>query len=191
MLDLFKETAEVNDIPEAKNLMISNGMIEFRNVSFNYVPEKSVLTNINFVVPAGQSVALVGPSGGGKSTIVRLLFRFYDPSEGDILIDGQNIKLVTQTSLRKAIGVVPQDTVLFNDTIKFVTNIYICTYIMRNFIISLSGFLTRNRYNILYGKIGAEEELVFKAAEGACIHEKIMSFPDRYDTKVCLFDFIK
>lgn len=120
MLDLFKETAEVTDVPGAKNLMISNGVIEFRNVSFSYVPEKSVLSNISFVVPAGQSVALVGPSGGGKSTIVRLLFRFYDPSAGNIFIDGQNIKLVAQTSLRKAVGVVPQDTVLFNDTIKLV-----------------------------------------------------------------------
>jgi len=104
-----------------------------------------------------SSVALVGPSGGGKSTIVRLLFRFYDPTQGEIFIDGQNIKRVAQTSLRKTVGVVPQDTVLFNDTIK---------------------------YNIIYGRIGAEEVQMFKAAQAACIHDKVMTFPDRYDTKV-------
>jgi len=157
MLDLFKEVAEVKDVPDAPDLNVTNGVVEFRNVNFSYVPEKQILNNVSFVVPAGSSVALVGPSGGGKSTIIRLLFRFYDPTVGDIFIDGQNIKKVAQTSLRKAVGVVPQDTVLFNDTIK---------------------------YNILYGRIGAEEEHMFKASQAACIHDKIMTFPDRYDSKV-------
>lgn len=118
MLDLFKETAEVKDSEGAKDITVINGVIEFRNVNFSYVPEKQILNNVSFVVPAGQSVALVGPSGGGKSTIIRLLFRFYDPTSGDIFIDGQNLKLITQSSLRKSVGVVPQDTVLFNQTIK-------------------------------------------------------------------------
>jgi len=119
-MDIFKEDQEVKDSAEAKSLEVKTGNIEFRDVHFSYVPEKSVINGVSFTVPAGKTVALVGPSGAGKSSIVRLLFRFYDPSSGDILIDGQSIKEVTQKSLRKAIGVVPQDTVLFNDTIKLV-----------------------------------------------------------------------
>jgi len=115
------------------------------------------LKNVSFVVPAGKSVALVGPSGGGKTSIIRLLFRFYDPLSGDIFIDGQNIRLITQQSLRKAIGVVPQDTVLFNDSIK---------------------------YNILYGKVGSTDRQMMDSAKMAHIHDKIATFPERYDTVV-------
>ncbi|ODM99680.1 ATP-binding cassette sub-family B member 6, mitochondrial [Orchesella cincta] len=157
MLDLFKEEEEVKDAKDARDLIINSGVIEFRNVCFSYIPEKTVLKNVSFCVPAGQSVALVGPSGGGKTSIIRLLFRFYDPVSGDIFIDGQNIKVITQQSLRKTIGVVPQDTVLFNDSIK---------------------------YNILYGKVGSTEHQMFEAARCAHIHDRIASFPERYDTAV-------
>ena len=118
MLDLFKEEQEVVDAPGAKALQIKNGAIEFRNVSFNYLPEREILKNISFTVPPGTTAALVGQTGSGKTSILRLLFRFYDPSSGAILVDGQNIQEVTQNSLRQSIGVVPQDTVLFNDSIQ-------------------------------------------------------------------------
>lgn len=157
MFDLLKEEEEVVDAPGSAALLTAGGGIEFNNVNFGYTPEKIVLKNINFVVPAGKTVAIVGPSGGGKSTIVRLLFRFYDVQSGSILIDGQNIKLVTQQSLRQAIGVVPQDTVLFNNTIY---------------------------YNIEYGKIGANADEVYEAARMSDIHDRILGFPDRYETKV-------
>lgn len=157
MFDLLKEDEEVIDAPGAASLLCAGGAIEFSNVSFGYSPEKLVLRNVNFAVPAGKTVAIVGPSGAGKSTIVRLLFRFYDVQSGAILIDGQNIKLVQQQSLRKAIGVVPQDTVLFNNTIF---------------------------YNIEYGKIGSSCDEVYEAARMADMHERILSFPDRYETKV-------
>lgn len=157
MLDLFKEEEEVQDAPGAHDLIVKSGVLEFRNVCFSYLPEKPVLKNVSFVVPAGKSVALVGPSGGGKTSIIRLLFRFYDPISGDIFIDGQNVKVITQQSLRKAIGVVPQDTVLFNESIK---------------------------YNIMYGKVGSGERPMMEAAKCACIHDKILTFPERYDTAV-------
>lgn len=157
MFDLLREGEEVIDAPGASSLLCSSGRIEFSNVSFGYTPEKLVLRNINFTIPSGKTVAIVGPSGAGKSTVVRLLFRFYDVMSGAILIDGQNIKLVQQESLRKSIGVVPQDTVLFNNTIY---------------------------YNIEYGKIGAGADEVYEAARNSDIHERILSFPDRYDTKV-------
>lgn len=118
MLDLFKEPQEVIDPPNAPLLIVKRGQIDFNNVTFGYTPERVILKNISFTVPAGKTVALVGPTGSGKSTIVRLLFRFYDVDEGAILIDGQNLKTVQQESVRKAIGVVPQDITLFNNTIK-------------------------------------------------------------------------
>jgi len=119
MFDLMNITPDVRDAPDAKDLVLINGQVEFRNVTFSYQPERIVLQNVSFVVPPGKTLALVGPSGSGKSTIVRLLFRFFDVDSGSIIIDDQNIQQVTQTSLRKAIGVVPQDTVLFNNSIKY------------------------------------------------------------------------
>uniref|UniRef100_A0A6M2DCA8 ATP-binding cassette sub-family B member 6 n=1 Tax=Xenopsylla cheopis TaxID=163159 RepID=A0A6M2DCA8_XENCH len=157
MFDLMREEQEVVDIPNAKELTIKNGGIEFSDVSFSYTPERRVLKNISFLVPPGKTVALVGPSGSGKSTIIRLLFRFYDVEGGVILIDGQNIKSIKQDSLRRAIGVVPQDTVLFNNTIK---------------------------YNINYGRVDAPDTDVIIAAKNADIHERILSFPDGYETQV-------
>ena len=119
------EEVEVVDAPNALPLMALKGKIDFRNVGFSYggtgPDAKPVLQGINFTVEAGQTVAIVGPTGAGKTTLMRLLFRFYDPSEGDVFFDNQNIRYVTQESLRKAIGVVPQDTTLFNDTIGYVT----------------------------------------------------------------------
>ncbi|KAG4075106.1 hypothetical protein HA402_013501 [Bradysia odoriphaga] len=157
MFDLMRETQEVIDAPGAGGLAVVRGGIDFSNVTFGYTPERFVLKNVSFNVPPGKTLALVGPSGAGKSTIVRLLFRFYDVDSGAILVDGQNIKTVTQDSLRRAIGVVPQDTVLFNNTIK---------------------------YNIQYGRIDAAESDVITAARNADIHEKIMGFPEKYDTQV-------
>ncbi|KAL7297876.1 hypothetical protein TKK_0008899 [Trichogramma kaykai] len=157
MFDLLRERQEVVDIPNAIPLIADKGQVEFSNVSFAYTPERVVLRNVSFIVPAGKTVALVGASGAGKSTIMRLLFRFYDVDEGAITIDGQNIKHVKQDTLRKAIGVVPQDTVLFNNTIK---------------------------YNIQYGKIDAPEADIIAAAKNADIHERILSFPESYETQV-------
>ena len=126
-------------------------------MDFSYDAKTTALAKISFKVPAGQTYALVGSSGGGKSTVMRLCFRFYDVTTGKILVDGVDIRDVTQSSLRKAIGVVPQDTVLFNDTIK---------------------------YNISYGKLDATEEEVIQAAKAAQIHDKILTFPEGYGTKV-------
>lgn len=122
MFDLMNIQPDVKDVPNAKDLEINNGLVEFNNVTFSYQPERLVLKNISFVVSPGKTLALVGPSGSGKTTIVRLLFRFYDVDSGSIMIDNQNIQLVTQSSLRKEIGVVPQDTVLFNNSIKCVNS---------------------------------------------------------------------
>ncbi|KAH8382638.1 hypothetical protein KR009_004511 [Drosophila setifemur] len=157
MFDLLREEEEIVDAPGCSPLLTAGGSIEFSNVTFGYSPEKMVLRNVSFTVPAGKTVAIVGPSGAGKSTLMRLLFRFYDVQTGAILIDGQNIKLVQQQSLRQAIGVVPQDTVLFNNTVF---------------------------YNIEYAKLGASADAVYEAARAADIHEKILSFPDSYETKV-------
>lgn len=157
MFELLNEEEEIKDIPGAKALELKEGKIEFKNVEFHYNPAKPILKKISFLVPPGQTFALVGHSGSGKSTIVRLLFRFYDVQSGTIKIDNQDISLVTQSSLRQSIGVVPQDTVLFNNDI---------------------------RYNIRYGRYESEESEIRNAAAAADIHERILSFPNGYDTLV-------
>ena len=157
MFALLHEPAEIVDQPGAKPLRVKKGEIKFENVSFAYDPERPILKNVSFEVPAGKMVAIVGPSGAGKSTISRILFRFYDISRGKVLIDGQNIKDVTQASLRAAIGMVPQDTVLFNDTIE---------------------------YNIRYGKPDVSPAEVREAARLAQIHEFIVTLPQGYDALV-------
>ncbi|PRP80106.1 ABC transporter B family protein [Planoprotostelium fungivorum] len=147
----------VQEKEDAKKLEIKGGRIELKNVTFGYNENKDILRNLSFTAPAGKKTAIVGTSGSGKSTILRLLYRFYEPKEGDILIDGQNIKDVTTDSLRRSVGVIPQDTVLFNDTIF---------------------------YNIAYGNIDATREEVISAAKKAHIHEAILRMPDGYDTIV-------
>ncbi|KAH7677634.1 Cadmium-transporting ATPase protein [Dioscorea alata] len=156
MFQLLEEKAEIRD-ENAKPLLLSGGTIEFDNVHFGYVKERKILDGVSFVVPAGKSIAIVGSSGSGKSTILRLLYRFFDSDSGNIKIDGQNIQLVTLESLRKCIGVVPQDTVLFNDTIF---------------------------HNICYGWLSATKEEVFEAAKCAAIHDTVMNFPEKYTTIV-------
>ncbi|MBZ9887170.1 ABC transporter ATP-binding protein/permease [Mesorhizobium sp. BR1-1-3] len=157
MFDLLDVPQEIVDKPDARPLAVSAGKVEFRDVHFSYDPNRKILKGISFEVPAGKTVAIVGPSGAGKSTISRLLFRFYDVQGGQVLIDGQDIRDVTQESLRGAIGMVPQDTVLFNDTIA---------------------------YNIRYGRIGASEEDMRKAAELAQIGPFIERLPDGYKSMV-------
>ena len=157
MFALLHEPAEIVDRPGAKTLRVRKGEIKFENVSFAYDPERPILKNVSFEVPTGKMVAIVGPSGAGKSTISRILFRFYEISRGKVLIDGQNIRDVTQASLRAAIGMVPQDTVLFNDTIE---------------------------YNIRYGKPDASSAEVREAARLAQIHEFIVTLPQGYDSLV-------
>ena len=157
MFALLHEPSEIVDRPGAKPLRVKDGRIEFKNVSFAYDPERPVLNNVSFEVPAGKMVAIVGASGAGKSTISRILFRFYEVSGGKVLIDGQDIRDVTQESLRAAIGMVPQDTVLFNDTIE---------------------------YNIRYGKPDAKQAEVREAARLAQIHDFIVSTPQGYNALV-------
>ncbi|HWI86974.1 MAG TPA: ABC transporter ATP-binding protein/permease [Sphingomonas sp.] len=157
MFKLVDTPEEVTDIPQAPALVAQGGAVRFENVDFDYDPERRILKQIDFAVPAGGTLAVVGPSGAGKSTLARLLFRFYDVTGGRILIDGQDIAKVNQASLRRAIGIVPQDTVLFNDTIG---------------------------YNIAYGREGAGQAEVEAAARGAAIHDFIASLPDGYATKV-------
>ncbi|MER8437552.1 ABC transporter ATP-binding protein/permease [Mesorhizobium sp. M1312] len=157
MFDLLDVPQEIVDKPGAEPLVVGAGKVEFRDVQFSYDPNRKILKGISFEVPAGKTVAIVGPSGAGKSTISRLLFRFYDIQGGKILIDGQDIRDVTQESLRAAIGMVPQDTVLFNDTIA---------------------------YNIRYGRVDASEEDVRKAAELAQIGPFIERLPDGYRSMV-------
>uniref|UniRef100_A0A4W6G528 ATP-binding cassette sub-family B member 6 n=1 Tax=Lates calcarifer TaxID=8187 RepID=A0A4W6G528_LATCA len=157
MFTLFEEEEEVKDEVNAGNLLYKLGKVEFENVYFSYISGKEILQDVSFTVLPGQTVALVGPSGSGKSTIIRLLFRFYNIQGGCIRIDGQDISKVKQTSLRAHIGVVPQDTVLFNDNI---------------------------RDNIRYGRITASDQEVEEAAIAADIHDKIMTFPEGYDTQV-------
>ena len=157
MFDLLDVKQEVTDAPDAKPLIVKEGEIRFNHVEFSYDTNRQILKDIDFSVPAGKTVAIVGPSGAGKSTISRLLFRFYDVQKGSITIDGQDIRSVTQKSLRNAIGMVPQDTVLFNDTIA---------------------------YNIRYGRPDASDEEVKKAAEMAQIGDFIAQLPDGYQSMV-------
>lgn len=157
MFDLLDVKQEVTDAPDAKPLIVKEGEIRFNHVEFSYDTNRQILKDIDFSVPAGKTVAIVGPSGAGKSTISRLLFRFYDVQKGSITIDGQDIRSVTQKSLRHAIGMVPQDTVLFNDTIA---------------------------YNIRYGRPDASDEEVKKAAEMAQIGDFIAQLPDGYQSMV-------
>ncbi|MDF1619419.1 ABCB family ABC transporter ATP-binding protein/permease [Pseudothioclava nitratireducens] len=157
MFDLLHQPAEIEDKPGADVLKVQGGAVEFDKVEFAYDPTRPILKGISLSVPAGQTVALVGPSGSGKSTIGRLMFRFYDVTGGAVRIDGQDLRDVTQDSLHAAIGVVPQDTVLFNDSI---------------------------RYNIAYGRDGASEDEIVAAAKAAKIHDFIVSLPEGYDTAV-------
>jgi ATP-binding cassette subfamily B protein len=157
MFALLGEGPEIEDKPGAKPLVVAQGTIRFENVSFSYEPDRRILDNVSFEVPAGRMVAIVGPSGAGKSTISRILFRFYDIEAGRVTIDGQDIRDVTQASLRAAIGVVPQDTVLFNDTVL---------------------------YNIRYGRVDASDKEIREAAELAQIDEFIRSLPAGYATMV-------
>ncbi|KAJ5779749.1 ABC transporter integral membrane type 1 [Penicillium paradoxum] len=158
LFNLQKVNVTIQERPNAKPLQLTQGgQIRFENVTFGYHPDRPILKNATFTIPAGQKFAIVGPSGCGKSTILRLLFRFYDVQSGRILIDGQDVRDVTLESLRKAIGVVPQDTPLFNDTIA---------------------------HNIRYGRINASDEEVRRAAERAHIHKLIEGLPDGYDTAV-------
>ena len=154
---LVDEKTDVADASDAKPLRHEGGVIEFQDVSFSYEANRTILKNINLAVDAGTTTAIVGPTGSGKSTISRLLLRFYDPQAGRILIDGQDLRELTQHSLREAIGVVPQDTVLFNDTIY---------------------------YNIAYGNPKANEDQVLAAAEAAQLDDFIQRLPDRYQTLV-------
>ncbi|WP_439141770.1 ABCB family ABC transporter ATP-binding protein/permease [Pseudooctadecabacter sp.] len=157
MFTLLEQPAEVNDRDGAKPLDVSGGEVVFENVYFGYDAERPILKGVDLAVPAGQTVAIVGSSGSGKSTIGRLLFRFYDVNDGAICIDGQDVRDVTQDSLHDQIGVVPQDTVLFNDTI---------------------------RYNIAYGRDGASFDEIVAAAKAAKIHDFIEGLPDGYETTV-------
>ncbi len=157
MFQLMDTAVEVQDRPGATALAITRPTVTFDNVVFGYDPDRTILHGLSFHVPAGRHIAIVGPSGAGKSTIARLLFRFYDPWSGRILIDGQDISEVTQASVRAAIGIVPQDSVLFNDTVG---------------------------YNIAYGRAGATDEDVLAAAQGAAILPFIEKLPKGFDTEV-------
>jgi ATP-binding cassette subfamily B protein len=157
MFTLMEREREIADLPGAQPLAVQGADLRFDHVNFAYDPARPILQDISFTIPAGKTVAVVGPSGSGKSTLARLLFRFYDVKQGRILIDGQDIKQVTQSSVRQAIGIVPQDTVLFNDTVA---------------------------YNIAYGQPGASQAQVEEAARAAHIHGFISATPKGYDTMV-------
>ena len=157
MFTLLNENREVEDAPDARSLGLQAGRVEFRNVAFSYDPDRQILSDVSFEIPPGDTVAVVGASGAGKSTLSRLLFRFYDVASGSIAIDGQDIRSVTQASLRACIGIVPQDTVLFNDSIY---------------------------YNIAYGRPEATRDEVLQAAQSAHIHAFIESLPQGYNTVV-------
>jgi ATP-binding cassette, subfamily B, heavy metal transporter len=157
MFTLLEREREIADAPGAQDLQVSQGVVRFENVNFAYDPDRPILHDVSFEIPPGKTVAVVGPSGAGKSTLARLLYRFYDVGGGRITIDGQDIREVTQTSLRQQIGIVPQDTVLFNDTVE---------------------------YNIAYGRPGAGRAEVEAAARAAHIHAFISATPKGYDTMV-------
>ncbi|HXS49198.1 MAG TPA: ABC transporter ATP-binding protein/permease [Sphingomicrobium sp.] len=157
MWNLVDTPAEVTDAPDAKPLQVTRGNVRFENVHFGYEPAREILKGLDLDIPAGTSCAIVGPSGAGKSTIARLLYRFYDPTSGRILIDGQDIECVTQKSLRASIGIVPQDTVLFNDTIG---------------------------YNIGYGREHSDQQQIEAAARGAAIDRFIAVLPEGYESMV-------
>ena len=157
MFKLLDVSADVKDAPGAQPLRPGPGAVEFDGVTFAYDPRRTILEDVSFSVPPGKRVAIVGASGAGKSTISRLLFRFYDVSGGAVRIDGQDIRDVTQASVRASIGIVPQDTVLFNDTIY---------------------------YNIAYGRASASPAEIEEAARFARIHDFIMASPDGYQTMV-------
>jgi ATP-binding cassette subfamily B protein len=157
MFALLGENVEVEDAPDARPLAVGRGEVAFRDVVFGYGPDRTILDGVSFTVPAGKRLAIVGPSGAGKSTISRLLFRYYDVSAGSVEIDGEDVREVTQASLRAAIGIVPQDTVLFNDTIY---------------------------HNIAYGRPSASKEEVERAARLARIHDFVTGLPDGYASKV-------
>jgi ATP-binding cassette subfamily B protein len=157
MFGLLSRHREVDDVPTAPALAVREGTVRFENVDFAYDPARPILHGVSFEIPAGKTVAVVGASGAGKSTMARLMFRFYDVTGGRITIDGQDIRQVTQGSLRAAIGIVPQDTVLFNDTVE---------------------------YNIAYGRPGATREQVEAAARAAHIHDFIASTPQGYGAMV-------
>jgi len=157
MFALLDVPAEVRDAPDAVSLALGAGEIRFEDVRFGYRPDREILKGVSFTVPPGRMLAIVGPTGAGKSTISRLLFRFYDVTGGRVLVDGQDVRGLSQQSLRAAIGVVPQDTVLFNDTI---------------------------RYNIAYGRPGASDAEIENAARLAQVHDFVMRLPDGYATRV-------
>jgi ATP-binding cassette subfamily B protein len=157
MFSLLDTPAEVTDAPDAKPLDVRGGHVRFEGVHFGYEPEREILKGLSFDAPPGTRLAIVGPSGAGKSTIARLLYRFYDPTAGRICVDGQDIAHVTQASLREAIGIVPQDTVLFNDTIG---------------------------YNIGYGIEDATQAQVEEAAKGAAIDRFVQVLPEKYESLV-------
>jgi ATP-binding cassette subfamily B protein len=157
MFSLAAEHTEVSDAPDASDLVVGAGEVRFEHVDFGYETNRQILFDVSFTIPAGKTVAVVGPSGAGKSTLSRLLYRFYDVTGGRITVNGQDIRAVRQVSLRAAIGIVPQDTVLFNDTIE---------------------------YNIGYGRPGATHAQIVAAAELAQIHAFIVSTPEGYATAV-------
>jgi len=157
LLRLFERRPEVRDAPAAAELQATQGELCFEQVNFGYQPERQILFDVNFTVPPGRKLAVVGASGAGKSTLARLLFRFYDVSGGRILIDGQDLRTVTQHSLRAAIGIVPQDTVLFNDTLE---------------------------YNLAYARPGVSHAEIAAAAQMAQLHDFIAALPAGYDTVV-------
>jgi ABC-type transport system involved in Fe-S cluster assembly fused permease/ATPase subunit len=157
MFRLIEEHAEVKDAPGAGPIRVTDGAVRFEHVDFSYEPNRQILFDVSFTIPAGRTIAVVGPSGSGKSTLARLLYRFYDVKSGRITVDGQDLRAVQQASLRATIGIVPQDTVLFYDSIE---------------------------YTLAYGRPGATHEQIIAAARLAQIHDFVASLPEGYDTPV-------